>query len=234
MRARWRDWNTWIHFALNRSWHAIWVKFERHHKLYFCCKTRADFPPKGWQFGCLKATVRYVYVRGCVVVGACLAGGRGIGETQPDPPEAGSIVWMFWYYSPALDSQLSRTLPVGGFHPHKLFVRPGFGLYLQILSGGTIKYTGIVCQQSMNPFSEQQLFFREGSRHINCVCGKFCNICFSASAWNNRPLQYLIWCYSREVWGTLAVVNYSSVPVQFRVLTGNLVGSSLCFLIGID
>jgi hypothetical protein len=29
---------------------------------------------------------------------------------------------------------------------------------------------------------------------------------------------------SVKVWGTLAVVNYSSVPVQFRVLTGNLVG----------
>jgi hypothetical protein len=29
---------------------------------------------------------------------------------------------------------------------------------------------------------------------------------------------------SLKVWGTLAIVNYSSVPVQFRVLTGNLVG----------
>ena len=29
---------------------------------------------------------------------------------------------------------------------------------------------------------------------------------------------------SVKIWGTLAVVNYSVVPVQLRVLTGNLVG----------
>jgi hypothetical protein len=29
---------------------------------------------------------------------------------------------------------------------------------------------------------------------------------------------------SLKVWGTLALVNYNSVPVQFRVLTGNMVG----------
>ena len=55
----------------------------------------------------------------------------GVGGTQPDPAEAGSIVFIVGFRI-----QIRSTLPGGGFYLHKPLAWPGFGFFLHKLSAG--------------------------------------------------------------------------------------------------